>query len=111
MAEARPQLKRGLDAMATARQVWREAFLIDDDELQTAWKEVVARREYLDSYVMPMIIEVDVQSHTADSTLRIGAILEERAQLPDWTSDHVDYAAAKTDYAVVSDAALLIVGA
>ena len=54
---------------------------------------------------MPRIIEVDVQSHTADSILRIGAILEECAQLPDWTSDRVDYAAAKTDYAVVSDAA------
>ena len=52
MAEARPQLQRGLDAMATARQVWREAFLIDDDELQAAWKEVVAGREYLDSYVI-----------------------------------------------------------
>jgi hypothetical protein len=53
---------------------------------------------------MPRIIEVDVQSHTADSILRIGAILEERPELPDWIGDRADYAVAKPDHAVVSEA-------
>jgi hypothetical protein len=47
MAEARPQLQRGLDAMAAAKQVWREVFLVEGSELQVAWKEVSSRREYL----------------------------------------------------------------
>ena len=85
MVEVLPYLRNGLDAMNVVHRLWRETFLTETN-LDGAWKEIHSRREYLDNYVVPRLITVDAQSPAVGTILKIGDLLEERVESPDWAA-------------------------
>lgn len=96
ITEARPHLAAGAAALANVIEVWDQLLLTGEHELDAAWKGVQASRDFLDSYVMPRVVEADDRSPAISTILTISELLDnvparpKLARIPETPPDHPD---------------------
>ena len=85
IAEARPHLTAGAMALANVIEVWDQLLLTGEHELDAAWKGVQASRDFLNSYVMPRVVEADDRSPAISTILTISELLDNAPTRPNWS--------------------------